>query len=252
MMTPKFYPSQKPRELVQLALNWLESGHNIVMLTLINIEGNAPYPVGSQMLVRDDGEFQGQLTGGCAEVSLVHQALAVIQSNENIIERYGAGSRFFDIQLPCGSGLDIEFDVQTSLCDYHAIDKELSQRNAFKFSEEKTYFPFDVIIFDPDIPDGAHSYYDKYSALILLFHDHSSELEILLNSVTSELFYIGALGSKRTHKSRLIELSERGVTSTQLRRINGPIGLDINSITPAQIAISILAQLISIMNCNES
>ncbi|MEM6495462.1 MAG: XdhC family protein, partial [Pseudomonadota bacterium] len=65
-------------------------------------------------------------------------------------------------------------------------------------------------------------------------------LQIALNS---EVFYIGALGSKRTHAKRVDRLTEAGLNDAQLSRINAPIGLDIGAVGPNEIAISIMAEV---------
>lgn len=122
------YPAN-PRNLVATAIEWLLRGDQIAMLTLVNIEGNAPYPAGSQMLVNQTGEYCGQITGGCAETALTDQALVIINQGSNTSQRYGLDSPFFDIQLPCGSGIDVYFDVTTTLEHYQQIAKQLDTRH---------------------------------------------------------------------------------------------------------------------------
>ena len=275
MTKPQIYTANQPRELINSAILWLEQGHKIAMLTLVAIDGNAPYPVGSQMLVRDDGEFLGHITGGCAETALVQQALLAIAKSENIVERYGLNSRFFDIKLPCGSGLDIEFDVVRGLQAYQNIASALDNREAVKVSDAKTYYPiqrillfgqgpildsfielatrsgFEVVCFENTQSYDVLSYCDQYTGLVSLFHEHELEIDTLVSVLGKGLFYIGALGSQRTHAARLATLAENGVADELAREIKGPIGLDIGAITPSQIAVSILAQIIEIMNHNE-
>ena len=264
--------SAKTKDLLDEAINWLEQGYQISMLTLVSIEGSAPYPVGTQMLVRNDGEFLGQISGGCIETALVEQAQTVISNNKNAVERYGSNSRFFDIQLPCGSGLDIEFDVQTTLEEYQSIKGQLNRRKAVRINEVKNYKPiprlllfgqgpivkcltelannvgFEVLLFDYQQSYAFQKYCDQYTALVSLFHEHDLETDILLSVLDSELFYIGALGSQKTQLARLKKLEERGVSSQQLKKIHGPVGLNIGAVTPSQIAVSILAQVIAVMN----
>lgn len=66
-----------------------------------------PRTVGAQMAVTESGLAQGYLTGGGLEAELVLRGKQVIGEGSNVLERYGKGSRFFDLRLPCGSAIDI-------------------------------------------------------------------------------------------------------------------------------------------------
>ena len=81
------------------------------------------------------------------------------------------------------------------------------------------------------------------SALVVLAHDPKIDDPGLIAGLRSAAFYVGALGSKRTHATRLARLAEAGFTPAELERIRGPVGLAIGARTPAEIAISILAQI---------
>lgn len=81
------------------------------------------------------------------------------------------------------------------------------------------------------------------SALIALTHDPKLDDPALAAALRSPCFYIGALGSKKTHAARLVRLKEHGFSDEELARIHGPIGLAIGARSPAEIAVSILAQV---------
>jgi xanthine dehydrogenase accessory factor len=83
----------------------------------------------------------------------------------------------------------------------------------------------------------------RRSALIVLAHDPKLDDPALAAALASPAFYIGALGSKRTHAARLARLKNHGFTDDVLARIHGPVGLAIGAKSPAEIAISILAQM---------
>lgn len=95
--------------------NWLRAGKRVALLTLVSIEGGSPRPVGAQMAVCEDGTYAGYLSGGCLEQALALEATALLARGESCLVRYGRGSPYFDIKLPCGSGLDIFFDVSLTL-----------------------------------------------------------------------------------------------------------------------------------------
>ena len=84
---------------------------------------------------------------------------------------------------------------------------------------------------------------DRRTAVVTLPHDPKLDDPALEIALRSDAFYIGALGSRRTHARRLERLHELGLSDRQMDRINGPIGLDIGAVSPAEIAISILGEI---------
>jgi xanthine dehydrogenase accessory factor len=81
------------------------------------------------------------------------------------------------------------------------------------------------------------------SAVVALTHDPKLDDPGLIVALRSGCFYIGALGSKKTHAGRLVRLKAEGFSDAELARIHGPIGLDIGARSPAEIAVSILAEI---------
>jgi len=84
------------------------------------------------------------------------------------------------------------------------------------------------------------------TAIVTLSHDPKLDDPTLEVAMKSDAFYIAALGSRKTQKQRRERLSEKGFTENEIARIHGPAGLDIGSLEPAEIALSILAELVSI------
>ena len=84
---------------------------------------------------------------------------------------------------------------------------------------------------------------DHRTAVVALTHDPKLDDPALSIALRSDAFYIGALGSRRTHAARLERLREHGFSDMELRRIRGPIGLDIGAASPAEIAIAIMAEI---------
>ena len=104
-------------------------------------------------------------------------------------------------------------------------------------------FPGERIL--ADWPDEALAEVglDARTALVLLTHDPKLDDPALHLALKSPCFYIGALGSKRTHAARVTRLQEAGFSSDDIARIRGPIGLDIGASGPPEIAVSILAEM---------
>jgi xanthine dehydrogenase accessory factor len=104
-------------------------------------------------------------------------------------------------------------------------------------------FPGENIVADWPDEALAHIGLDTRTALVLLTHDPKLDDPALHVALNSDCFYIGALGSKRTHASRVARLQDAGFSEAEIARIHGPIGLDIGAAGPPEIAVSILAEM---------
>jgi xanthine dehydrogenase accessory factor len=88
---------------------------------------------------------------------------------------------------------------------------------------------------------------DRHTAVLTLTHDPKIDDRALAEALRSDCFYIGALGSRRSHAQRLERLRAAGFGEDDLVRIDGPVGLNIGAVSPGEIAISILAEIISLL-----
>ena len=133
-----------------------------------------------------------------------------------------------------------------ALADYQAII--IDPRESFA-----TEARFPDLELSTDWPDEALERLkpDHRSAVVTLTHDPKLDDPALAVALRSECFYIGALGSKRTHAARCGRLKEMGFTDSNLARIHGPIGLSIGAVSPAEIAVSILAQMTQVLRRGE-
>ncbi|HWG07116.1 MAG TPA: XdhC family protein [Beijerinckiaceae bacterium] len=86
---------------------------------------------------------------------------------------------------------------------------------------------------------------DRYTALCVLTHDPKIDDPGLVEALRAECFYIGALGSRKSHGNRLARLTKQGFGAEALSRIHAPIGLDIGSVSPSEIAVSIIGEIIA-------
>jgi xanthine dehydrogenase accessory factor len=92
---------------------------------------------------------------------------------------------------------------------------------------------------------------DRYTALVALTHDPKIDDVALVAALKAECFYIGALGSRRTHAKRVERLKAAGFTDADIARIAAPIGIDIGAASPAEIALATLAQLVTALRKTE-
>ena len=86
---------------------------------------------------------------------------------------------------------------------------------------------------------------DRYTGVCLLTHDPKIDDPALIAALRAECFYIGALGSRKTHAKRVERMMAEGFNEADLARIHAPIGLDIGSVSPAEIAVAVLGEIIA-------
>jgi xanthine dehydrogenase accessory factor len=295
-------------------LVWRNAGIPSALVTLVAVEGSAPRRIGSQMAVNDEGEHLGYISTGCAEAAIVAEAQDAIQTGTPRSVRYGAGSKYVDIVLPCGSGVDIYFDPSVSTKALEELNESLLARQPAAMTLDvsrgtqitlsnghdlnvpqgddvfysKVYLPplrvivagrgvnvdyvarfahqleWDVCVATPDhgtidrvAPFARHCQHltrpedfdasgiDPYTAVILLFHDHEWEPTILSKCQGQPAFFVGALGSRRTHSMRKMMLEELGCDPAFINSIRGPVGLSLGAKNPAEIAVAIVGEILS-------
>lgn len=105
----------------------------------------------------------------------------------------------------------------------------------------------DRVTISTDWPDEAMAALapDARTAVVTLTHDPKLDDPALEVALRSPAFYVGSLGSRRTHAKRVARLTEAGLTEAEIARIAAPVGLDIGAVTAPEIAVSILAQIVS-------
>lgn len=99
-----------PVDILRFILARADEGVDTILVTLTDIEGSAPRAIGAQMAVAADGRYSGSFSGGCIEAAVVAEAIGTLADRRARLVRFGAGSPYLDIRLPCGSGIDLLFN----------------------------------------------------------------------------------------------------------------------------------------------
>ena len=204
---------------------------------------------GRQLLV-DDVAAEGDLTLNAAALAEVRDALLI---DRNMTLETSEGRIFVEVFSPprrcfvVGAVHIAQPLVQMlRLADYGVT--VIDPRGSFA-----TESRFPGVDLTQEWPDEALERLrpDHRSAVVTLTHDPKLDDPALAVALRSDCFYIGALGSRRTHAARCSRLTELGLSDSDLKRINGPIGLAIGAVSPAEVAISIVAQMTQILRRRE-
>jgi xanthine dehydrogenase accessory factor len=143
----------------------LDAGQSCILVTVIAVEGSSMRDIGAHMGVCADGSFAGSLSGGCIENAVVAEALGALSQGQPRITRFGTGSPYIDIKLPCGGGLDIHFLPITDATFISECVGAISKRQPFSLS-----LP---------IEEGTAKYIDHWPAPKLLIIGHGAAVTSL-------------------------------------------------------------------------
>ena len=200
---------------------------------------------GAQLLL-DGTRFDGELALDEAQRAAMREAL---RADRNLTLDTAAGRVFVQVFSPPRRCFVIgavhiaqPLTQMLALTDYRAI--VIDPRGSFA-----TEARFPGVELTTDWPDEALERLkpDHRSAIVTLTHDPKLDDPALAVALRSDCFYIGALGSKRTHARRLERLAALGFGDADFARIHGPIGLPIGAVSQAEIAISILAEMTQVL-----
>ena len=203
-----------------------------------------------RQLVVDDVAAEGDLTLNAAALAEVRDALRI---DRNMTLETSEGRIFVEVFSPprrcfvVGAVHIAQPLVQMlRLADYGVT--VIDPRGSFA-----TEARFPGVDLTQEWPDEALERLrpDHRSAVVTLTHDPKLDDPALAVALRSDCFYIGALGSRRTHAARCSRLTELGFSDSDLKRIHGPIGLAIGAVSPAEVAISIVAQMTQILRRRE-
>jgi xanthine dehydrogenase accessory factor len=200
---------------------------------------------GHQAIVHDDGAASGELALDEASLAEVRRAL---RSDQSGILEAGGGTLFAQVHNPPPRLLLVgAVHISQALAPMAAMAgygvSVIDPRRAFATDDR-----FPGISMRGDWPDEAMAALkpDRRTAVVTLTHDPKLDDPALQAALRSPAFYIGALGSRKTHGARLERLATAGFTPTEVARIHGPVGLSIGALSPAEIAVSVLAQITAV------
>lgn len=244
------------REIARLS----EEGAAFVVATVVESSGSTPRKSGAKMLVTADGGTEGTVGGGKVEAQVTEDALDALRRGISRTVEYelreegdhalgmvcgGDTKVFLEVHKPAETLLVIgaghigeKLAAMGEILGYRIV--VLDQRP--EFATEERFPSAEVIVGHPGETAGLVEIDDR-THIVIVTHGHVHDKETLRSVATSPAAYIGMIGSRRKVATVMSELEEEGVDAEALAGVSAPVGLDLGGDEPAQIALSILAEI---------
>ncbi len=238
-------------------------GRRGAVATIVNVRGSIPSFRSAKMLVRDDGSIAGTIGGGCVEAEVWQAAREVISGEKPRTLTFDLNQNpKYDTGLVCGGTLEIFIEpvLPSPLlyifgAGHVAIELFKAARNAgfdcIVTDDREAYanaerFPNALKIIAKDFDEAlAELTPSDSSYMVIVTRGHRDDMRVLRWAVQTQARYIGMVGSKRKAITVFRELTREGLNPALFDRVQSPVGLDIGAVTPEEIAVSIVAELIA-------
>lgn len=241
----------------------LVEGRPVALVTIVRAQGSTPQRVGARMLVYEDGTLAGTIGGGCYEQDAAGKARLALTTGRPALIHYDLNDDFAEEQgLVCGGQMDVFIDpllpvarvcvVGAGHVGFHVA--RLSSLVGFRVTvvDDRTAFADPARFPDAErvevaeIPDWiARSDLSPRDCLVVVTRGHREDLSALRAAVATPAGYVGLIGS-RAKIARLYGLLEaEGLSRDALEGVHAPIGFDIGAVSPEEIAVSIVAELVA-------
>ncbi len=241
-----------------------KEGRKAALATIIQVQGSIPSYESSKILVRDDGSIVGTVGGGCVEAEVWAVAQDVMREEKPRRLHFNLNNQpEYDDGLICGGSVDVFIEPilaaptvvlfggghvslyiskVASLAGFETViveDREaFAGKDRFPEASERYVGPWEESF--PKLKVSEFSY------LVLVTRGHKGDLTCLRWAITTPARYIGMIGSRRKFIEILKVLEGEGVPADALERVHSPIGLDIGALTPEEIAVAVVAEMIAV------
>ena len=242
----------------------LERGEEAALVTIVSARGSTPQRVGAKMLVFADGRTVGTIGGGCYENDALWKAREALSERKPRTVRYELTDDFAEESgLICGGQMEVFIEpVEPAARLYvigaghvgqhlarlagmvgfrvHVLDdrEKFANRERFPNAEEVTVEDIPSWLHRAELPANAYA--------VIVTRGHRHDLDALKALAARELRYVGLIGSRAKVAKIYEALLDQAMPPECLRRVHAPIGLDIGAVSPEEIAVSILAELIAV------
>lgn len=240
----------------------LRRGEQVALATVVRVTGSTPREPGAQMLVYDDGRTLGSVGGGSLEAQVVSDAQAALATGQPALHAYSLHAEEPAALGACGGRMEVFVHVLrptetalivgaghvaqplarlASVAGFRVlvVDDREEFLAAGRFPEAETR-----LVSFADLAAGVPLHRGTYAVIVTRSHQHDEQ--VLRQLLDKPLAYLGVIGSRRKVQGMFARLREQGFSAEQLARVRAPIGLDIGAQTPAEIALSVAAELVQV------
>ena len=239
-------------------------GEPVALVTVVRANGSTPQRAGAKMLVFPDGRIVGTIGGGCYENEARLKARDALTSGRQTLLHFDLNDDFAQENgLVCGGQMDVHIDpllpaprlyiigaghvgwyLARAAVDaafrVHVIDdrEKFANRDRFPAADDVVVEPIAEWLHRTELPASSYA--------VIVTRGHQNDLDAMRALAARDLKYVGLIGSRAKVARIRTALLAEGMPAGCLDRVHAPIGLDIGAVTPAEIAISILAELIAV------
>ncbi len=251
-------------DIYQEILRLRRLGQKCALATIVQVNGSIPSYESAKLLVREDGSMLGTIGGGCVEAEVWNVARDVMETEKPRHLNFSLGQdAAYDNGLICGGQLNVFVEpvlpqpmayifgaghISKSLCQIASMagfatavidDRDsFANRERFPHADEIHAAEYETIF--PKLEVNETTY------IVIVTRGHRDDMRVLRWAVSTNARYIAMIGSKRKVIGVVKELEKEGVPRESFERIFSPMGFEIGAVTPEEIAVSVVAEMIAV------
>ncbi len=240
-----------------------QRGESVALVTILETRGSTPQKAGAKMVVGRDGRLRGTVGGGCVESDILWRAQRVIERRACEVGSYDFNADDDENGLICGGSMKVFIEPvipppRVYVVGAGHVAQPVSQvakvagfevvvlDDRVKYASPERFPEADIVKAGP-IPELAEEFpYGDNAFVVIVTRGHKEDEEALRVFIEKETAYIGLIGSVTKIEKIVKRLERDGVPAEKLSRVHSPIGLDLGGSTPGEIAVSIVAEILSV------
>jgi len=256
--------------ILRIANEWLAEGDRVCVATVVRREGSAPREVGAKMVISSTGKTAGTIGGGKVEKGVIEKAAGVMKTGKPVMLDFDLSGAGKDLDSMCGGKMSVFLEpfgevrsllvmgaghvgsAIATLASRSGFEVTLIDSRAEYVSPERLSKDFGEeirgIAASPDDFEGKVKITDA-SFVVICTSGHASDKEWLGLVLDKSPRYVGMLGSRNKARAIFDALEAGGTAHELLDTVHTPVGMDIGAITPEEIAVSVVAELIKEWRC---